>query len=101
MQDKKRRIRVHRGLTFALAIVLAVVIAVAIFQRSGLLSYQLSSYINDQYYKDTPFRFSCGKISGDFVSRLTINNPVIRYEDNDLSVRVFSANRLSVAFDVA
>ena len=88
-------------MTFALAIVLAVVIAVIVFQRSGLLSYQLSSYINDHYYKDTPFKFSCGRITGDFVSRLTIDNPVIRYEDDNRSVKVFSANRISVDYDVA
>ena len=91
MEGKKRRIRIHRGLTFALAIVLTLVIAVVVFQRSGLLSYQLSSYINEHYYKDTPFRFSCGKITGDFVSRLSISDPVIRYEDEERSLKVLSA----------
>ena len=100
MEDKKRRIRVHRGLTFALAIVLTVVIAVVIFQRSGLVSYRLSAYINEHYYRDTPFRFSCGKITGDLVSRLSIADPVIRYEDADRSVKVFSANRITVDYDV-
>ncbi|UCG50639.1 MAG: hypothetical protein JSW58_10555, partial [Candidatus Latescibacterota bacterium] len=100
MDKKKRRIRLRRGLTFALAILLTVVIAVVVFQRSGILSYQLSKYVNDHYFRDTPFSFSCGKISGDLVGHVSLAKPVIRYEGEDRSLKVFAADRIDVDYDL-
>lgn len=100
MADKKRRIRIHRGLTFGLAVVVTVVIAVLVFQRSGFLSYQLSQYVNDHYFRDTPFRFSCGEVKSDLVSRASVANPVIRYEDDSRSVKVFSAKEIAIEYSV-
>lgn len=100
MTAKKRRIRIHRGLTFALAIALTVGIAVVIFQRSGFLSYQLTEYVNSHYFKDTPFRFSCGEVKSDLMSRASIADPVIRYQDDFQSVRVFSADEIRVEYSV-
>ena len=64
MTGKKRVIKLHRALSLSVAVLLTVVIAVAIFQKSGLLSYELSKYVNNHYLKDTPFRFSSGRIRG-------------------------------------
>jgi hypothetical protein len=100
MEPRKRRIRLHRGLTFAAAIALTVVIAVIVFQRSGLLAYQLSRYVNDHYFKETPFQFSCGAVRSDLVSHARVSNPVIRYQDAERSVRVFSAEEISIDYDV-
>jgi hypothetical protein len=99
METKKRRIRIHRGLTFLLAILLALAIAVVVFQRSGFLSYQLSAYVNDHYFKDTPFRFSCGEVTSDLVSHASVADPVIRYQDESRSVKVFSAGEIRIGYD--
>ncbi|MEJ2722702.1 MAG: hypothetical protein P8181_16425, partial [bacterium] len=100
MERKKRQIRVRRGFTFALAIVLTLVIALIVFQKSGILSYQLSKYINDHYFQDTPFSFSCGRISGDLVGHVSVARPVIRYDGEDRSLRVFSADRVTIDYDL-
>ncbi|UCH82900.1 MAG: hypothetical protein JSW50_10525, partial [Candidatus Latescibacterota bacterium] len=100
MGVKKRQLKVRRGFTFALAIVLTLVIAVMVFQKSGVLSYQLSKYVNDHYFKDTPFRFSCGRVSGDLVGSVSVANPVIRYEGGDRSLKVFAAERVSIDYDL-
>ncbi|MBP2680397.1 MAG: hypothetical protein H6Q78_260 [Candidatus Krumholzibacteriota bacterium] len=100
MEGKKRRIRIHRGLTFAAAIVVTVALAVFLFQRSNLLSYQLSDYVNSHYFKDTPFEFSCGAVRSDLVSHASISRPVIRYHDAERSEKVFTADEISVDYDV-
>ena len=100
MEGKKRKIRIHRGLTFSAAIVLTVAIAVFLFQRSELLSYQLSEYINDHYFKDTPFEFSCGSVTSDLLTHASVSDPVIRYHDADRSVKVFAADEITIDYDV-
>ncbi len=100
MEAKKRKIRIHKGLTFAVAIVLTIVIAVIVFQRSGLLAYQLSQYINDHYFKDTPFQFSCGAVRSDLVSHASISDLVIRYQDAERSVKIISADEITVDYDL-
>lgn len=100
MEDKKRRIRVHRGLTFALAIALTVAIVAIMFQRSGVLSHQLTQYVNDHYFKGTPFQFSCGRVTSDLVSRASVADAAIRYQSDDQSVKVISVDEITVNFDV-
>jgi hypothetical protein len=100
MEGKKRRIRIHRGLTFATAIVLTVVLAIFLFQRSNLLSYQLSDYINTHYFKDTPFEFSCGSVRSDLVSHASVSDPAIRYRGEDREETIFAADAIRVNYDV-
>jgi hypothetical protein len=100
MEGKKRRIKIHRGLTFAAAIVVTVVLALFLFQRSNLLSYQLSDYINTHYFKDTPFEFSCGEVRSDLVSRASVSDPVIRYRGADREEKIFAADEIRVDYDV-
>ena len=100
MKDKKRRIRVHKSLTFGLAIALSVAIAVILFQRSGILSHQLTQYVNDHYFKGTPYEFSCGKVASDLVSRASVADATIRYQDADQSVTLISVDEIAVDFDV-
>ena len=100
MEGKKRRIRIHRGLTFAAAVVLTLVIAVFLFQRSELLSYQLSEYVNDHYFKDTPFEFSCGAVRSDLLTHASVSDPVVRYHDADRTVKVFAADEITIDYEV-
>jgi autotransporter translocation and assembly factor TamB len=100
MEAKKRRIRLHKGLTFAAAVVVSIVIAVIVFLRSGLLAYQLSQYVNEHYFKDTPFQFSCGAVRSDLVSHASISDLVIRYQDAERSVKIISADEITVDYDL-
>ncbi len=100
MSGKKKHIRLHRALTLILAIVLTIVIAAVVFRRSGLLSYQLSSYINEHYLKDTPFQFSCGKIDWDIVGHISIADPALRYRDGGRRVDMFRARQIAVDYSL-
>jgi hypothetical protein len=87
-------------LSLVVAITLTIIIAAVIFQRSGLLSYQLSSHINDHYLKGTPFHFSCGKISGDLVGHVSLARPVLRYREKGNIYEVFRADRITVDYSL-
>ncbi len=79
---------------------LTVAIAVFLFQRSNLLSYQLSEYVNDHYFKDTPFEFSCGTVTSDLVSHASVSDPMIRYRGADRTVKDIPADEITVDYDV-
>lgn len=100
MSGKKRLIRLHRVLSLVIAIALTIVIAVVVFQRSGLLSFRLSAYINDHYLRGTPFSFSCGKISGDLVGQVSLDRPVLRYQKSGRVYEVFRADRISLDYSL-
>ncbi len=99
VKDKKRRIKIHRSLSFTLAIALSVAIAIVVFQRSSVLSRQLSEYVNDHYLKGTPFQFSCGKVATDLVSHASVADATIRYHGTDRSLKVISVDEIVVDFD--
>jgi hypothetical protein len=100
MSGKKKRIRLHRVLSLVVAIALTIVIAVVVFQRSGLLSFRLSAYINDHYLRGTPFHFSCGKITGDLVGHISLSRPVLHYQSGGRIFEVFRAERITMDYDL-
>ncbi len=100
MAEKRRRIRFHRRLSLALAIVLSVVIAFLILKRSPYLPYQLSKLINEHYFNDTPFRFNCRKVTGDFINRITIEHLVLEYNDGRRSFSIFRADAVEVDYQL-
>ncbi|MDH3216601.1 MAG: translocation/assembly module TamB [Candidatus Krumholzibacteria bacterium] len=100
MSGKKKLIRLHRVLSLVIAIALTVVIAVVVFQRSGLFSYQLSNYVNDHYLKGTPFHFSCGKITGDLVGHVSLARPVLRYSEGGETYELFRARRITLDYSL-
>ncbi|MEE9270838.1 MAG: hypothetical protein V3V49_11320, partial [Candidatus Krumholzibacteria bacterium] len=100
MAGKRRVIRLHRVLSLVVAIVVTGVIAVGVFQKSGLLSYRLSKYVNDHYLRGTPFRFSCGKITGDLVGRVSLSRPVLRYQGKGRPFEVFRAKRITIDYNL-
>ncbi|MCZ6767051.1 MAG: translocation/assembly module TamB domain-containing protein [bacterium] len=100
MQGKRKIIRLHRGWSLAIGIVVTLVIAGIVFLKSGLLSYQVSKYVNDHYLAATPFRFSCGRISGNMVNHISIVRPVILYQEDGVMFEVFRADRVSIRYNV-
>lgn len=100
MSGKKKRIRLHRALSLVVAIGLTAVIAVIVFQRSGLLSYRFSAYVNDHYLRGTAFHFSCGKVTGDLAGRASVSRPVLRYQKRGRIFEVFRADRISLDYSL-
>ncbi|MFQ5510437.1 MAG: translocation/assembly module TamB domain-containing protein [Candidatus Krumholzibacteriia bacterium] len=100
MVGKKRVIKIHRVFSLVVAVVVTVVIAVGVFQKSELLSYRLSKYVNDHYLRGTPFRFSCGRISGDLVGHVSLARPVLRYQGKGRPFEVFRARRISLDYNL-
>lgn len=84
-----------------IAIIATIVISVIIYEKSGLLSYQLSNYVNDHYLKTTNFRFSCGRLSVDLAGRASLASPVLRYNDGLQVVELFRARRIAFRFDIS
>lgn len=97
---KKRVIKIHRVLSMLVAIAITVTIVVVVYQKSGLLSYQLSNYVNDHYFGGTPYRFSCGRITVNLAGQASLARPVVRYDDGTSKYEVFRASSIALGIDV-
>ncbi|NIM19075.1 MAG: hypothetical protein GTO51_01675 [Candidatus Latescibacteria bacterium] len=100
MATKRRRIRFHRRLSLVLALALSIVLTFWIFKRSAYLPYQVSKFVNEHYLKGTPFRFSCKKVSGDFVNRVSLEHPHLRYDDGRKRFTIFEADDVTVNYQL-
>jgi hypothetical protein len=87
-------------LSLVVAIGLTVVIAFVVFQRSGLLAFRLSAYVNDHYLRGTPYHFSCGKITSDFVGHASVERPVLRYQSRGRIFEIFRADRITLDYSL-
>ncbi len=94
-----RRFNVRR-ISAALAVVISVVLAVVIYHESRILPQRISDYVNRHYLAGTPFEFSLDGVSGTFVRRITLKNPVLRYSSEDASYNVFRADKVSVTYQL-
>ena len=97
---RKRRATIRRRLSVGIALAISLVIAFVVLTKSRYLPSQVSSYVNDHYLADSPFEFSCERISGDFVHRVVISNPVLRYHSSSASFNVFRADEVVVDYKV-
>lgn len=93
---RKRRSTIRRRLSLAIAIVVSLVIAVVILTKSRYLPSRVAKYVNTQYLADSPFEFSCGRISGNFLRRIVVKDPVLRYHGQNASFNVFRADEIAV-----
>lgn len=96
----KRWRRFRRRLSYAIAIVATLIIVVFVFTRTRLLSYQVERYVNDHYFAGTPFEFTSGRISGDLLHRVVIEDPELRYDSQSASFAVFRADEVAVEYKV-
>ena len=98
-QDRRRRrARTRRRLSYTIAIVASLVIAFIVYTKSRFLPNRVSTYVNEHYLADSPFEFQCGRISGDFVNRIVLRNPVLRYHSDAASFNVFKADEIAVDY---
>jgi hypothetical protein len=95
-----RRSRWRRRMSYVVAIVASLVIAFVVFTKSRLLPNRVSSYVNEHYLQGTPFEFQCGRITGDYVNRIVIRDPVLRYHGADASFNVFRADEIAVDYRI-
>ena len=93
------RINVRR-VSAIIAVVITIVMAVAIYHESRILPQRISDYVNRHYLAGTPFEFSLEGVSGTFLRRITLKNPVLRYTSEEASYNVFRADRISVTYQL-
>lgn len=96
---KKRRGPGRRGISFAIAIVVTIVLAVCIYEGSRVLPRRVASYVNNHYLAGTPFELTIDGISGSLLRRIVLKNPVLRYNSTNASYNVFRADEISVTYE--
>lgn len=98
--SKKRRVRVRRWFSYAVAIVLTGIIAAAGYHQFQLLPRRISIYVNEHYLRGTNFQFSVDGISGFLPRHIKLTNPVLRYHAPSASYDVFRADEISIEYDL-
>ncbi|MCH7550049.1 MAG: TetR/AcrR family transcriptional regulator C-terminal ligand-binding domain-containing protein, partial [Candidatus Krumholzibacteriota bacterium] len=91
---KRKKTGFRRKLSYGVAVLATLVLAFFLFTKSNVLAYQVSSYVNEHYLKNSPFEFSCGRITGDLVHHVVIRDPVLRYHSPTASFNVFRADEI-------
>jgi hypothetical protein len=97
---KKRRTGIKRPLSYAVAVVVTLVIAAVILTRSPLLPYEVARYVNNHYLKDSPFQFRCERISGNLFRRVVLSDVSLRYHARDASFDVFRAGEIEIVYSL-
>jgi hypothetical protein len=97
-EPRKRGSKTRRRISYAIAIVVSLAIAFVVYTKSRFLPNRVSEYVNLHYLADSPFEFRCGRISGDFVNRVVIEDPVLRYHSDRASFNVFRADEISIDY---
>jgi hypothetical protein len=100
MQERKRRIRFHRKLSLIVALALGLLVAVITLKKSSVLPQQLSKYVNEHYLKNTGFRFSCDRVSGDFIKNVILENVVIEYRDKSKDIELFRSAKIEAEYSI-
>ncbi len=100
VDNGKRGTRSRRRISYAIAVVLTLVIIVVVYQQSRLLPRRVARYVNSHYLAGSPFELSIDGISGTLVRRIVFENPVLRYNSPTASYNVFRAERVSVTYDL-
>jgi hypothetical protein len=96
----ERRKSTVRRVSAVIAVVITIVLAVVIYHESRILPRRIADYVNTHYLAGGPFEFSLDGVSGTFVRRITLKNPVLRYNSAEASYNVFRADRVSVTYQL-
>ncbi len=96
---ERRRSNVRR-ISAVIAVVISIALAVVAYHESRILPERIAGYINRHYLAGTPFEFSLDGVSGTFVRRINLKNPVLRYHSQEASYNVFRADRISVTYEL-
>jgi hypothetical protein len=94
----ERRQSKVRAISAVIAVVITVALTVVLYRESQILPQRVSDYVNSHYLAGTPFHFSIDGISGTLVRRITLRNPVLRYDSQEASYNVFRADKISVTY---
>ncbi len=97
----RRRLRLPRRASVAIAVVATLGIAAVVYTRTHMLAFQVSRYINSHALRGSAFEFSCGRIGGNLVQHVVIESPRIRYTGPEGSFDVFAAGRIEVDYRLA
>jgi hypothetical protein len=96
----ERRRGTVRRVSAVIAVVVSIVLAVVIYHESRILPRRIADYVNSHYLAGGPFEFSLDGVSGSFVRRINLKNPVLRYNSAEASYNVFRADRVSVTYQL-
>lgn len=89
-----------RRISAVIAVAITIVLAVVIYRESQILPQRIADYVNRHYLAGGPFEFSLDGVSGTFLRRITLKNPVLRYNSAEASYNVFRADRVSVTYQL-
>ena len=98
-RPERRRTTVRR-VSAVIAVVITIVSAVVIYHESRILPRRIADYVNAHYLAGGPFEFSLDGVSGTYFRRITLKNPVLRYNSEEASYNVFRADRVSVTYQL-
>ncbi|HXV13767.1 MAG TPA: translocation/assembly module TamB domain-containing protein [Candidatus Krumholzibacteria bacterium] len=99
IRPERRRSNVRR-ISAVIAVVISIALAVVAYRESRILPERIAGYVNRHYLAGTPFEFSLDGVSGTFVRRINLQNPVLRYHSPEASYNVFRADRISVTYEL-
>lgn len=97
---KRRLIRFRKRLSLFIALLLTVVIAVWFLKRSSFLPYQFTKFVNENYLQDTPFEFSCKKVSGNLVNQVVVESITLEYNDGKDRFTLFESDRIALNYQL-
>jgi hypothetical protein len=100
MAGKRTSIRFRKRLSLLIALLLTIVIAFWFLKRSSFLPYQFTKFVNENYLQDTPFQFSCKKVSGNLINQVVIESIVLEYADEDSRFTLFESDRIALNYQM-
>jgi len=98
--QNKNKARLRRRISYAIALVLTVIIALTVYYQSRILPGRIADYANTHYLKGTPFTLSLDGVSGSFLRSISLENPTLRYHSTGASYNVFRADQVSVTYEL-
>jgi hypothetical protein len=100
MAGKRWQIRFRKRLSLLIALLLTVIIAFWFLKRSSFLPYQFTKFVNENYLQDSPFHFSCKKVSGNLINQVVIESIVLEYADGNDRFTLFESDRISLNYQL-
>jgi hypothetical protein len=98
--EKKRFITFRKRLSLLIALLLTIVIAFWFLKRSSFLPYKFTQFVNDNYLQDTPFEFSCKKVSGNLINQVVIESILLEYDDGINRFALFESDRIALNYQL-
>jgi len=96
--EKRRLIRFRKRLSLLIALLLTVVIAVWFLKRSSFLPSRFTKFVNENYLQNTPFEFSCKKVSGNLVNEVVIESILLQYDGDGERFTLFQSDRIKLNY---